>query len=289
MEPLMIKKAVWLVDCKHVTNKYMLQKIVYLTKTYQCELIVVFDQRLRALEKKYWFNFAESSALEQEWQAAVEQNNKALIQQLDKSKVKYKTQSLDKGNYQELFKLLTDNSVLILQNEEIAQRHAIFQQLASIPCHVFIATASKWQETPYILGAIDPLHENARPLDLDHKIVSHVRLLAAGSKAKWQLGHVNYVQAAFLRYKKEFEKVHHDGVYAFVDSIDVNRRRVVFLNGLPEEAIYKWVKNNHVDITVMGIVARNKWLSHLIGSTTIALLQDLPSDVLLIKSLAEDE
>ncbi|GHF91498.1 universal stress protein [Thalassotalea marina] len=289
MESLTVKNAIWLVDCKHETNKLVLQKVVRFVKTYQSDLTIVFDQRLRAIEKKYWFNFAESEALEKEWHNSVEKSKNNIVKLLAKSNIDYQTKCLDKGNYRELFKILNEDSLLILQDETTEQRHPIFQQLASIPCHVYIAKKDKWNEQPKVMGAIDPLHENARPFDLDHLIVNHVRALAKHLEAQWYLGHASYVQAAFLKYKKEFDKVHHDGVNAFVDSIGVNRRRVVFLNGLPEDAINKWVKTNEVDITVMGIVARNNWISHLVGSTTVALLQNPPSDMLLIKSMAEDE
>jgi nucleotide-binding universal stress UspA family protein len=77
--------------------------------------------------------------------------------------------------------------------------------------------------------------------------------------------------------------MHHEGLNIFAEKNRLPDEQCVLLEGIPEDALSSYVNKHHVDIIVIGLVARNKLEQFWVGSTTSALLCDPPCDMLLIK------
>lgn len=278
----------WLIDCKQKVEPVVLKKVIKLAQAYKGKLTIIFDTRYRSAERSYWFLEKELKNISEEWIKSVAMQKGFVIDRLTSSNVPFEQVEIDSGNYNEVLNRLDDSSLLIIQDVSSALRHPIYQEFTRLPGHICVLSNRKWQEKALIIGAIDPLHENSRPFDLDHKIVEHTSMLADAVSAQWHLVHSTFLQPQFLQYKKQINDIHQEGVYRFLGEVNVAKKKVNLLHGLPEQAIARHIQQNKVDLCIMGIVARNKWLAHLIGSTTIALLQEPPCDMLFLKSHSDD-
>lgn len=278
---------VWLIDGRREISDVVVKKIIKIVAAYSAKLSIVYDNRLRAKERNYWFDDKVFETISNDWVAAQQHKINVVKSLLTDAKVNHR---IDVVEHTEFEKTLTNcfkqakNNVLVLQNEALGSRHPIFQALASLPCSILLLRDSRWRKELKFLGAVDPLHENSRPMDLDLKIVEQTKKLAQVFNANWFIGHACYVQPSFLQYKKKFEDIHREGLQEFLDQVKIPRLHGVLLKGMPEDAITDWMVEQKADLLVMGIVARNKLISHLVGSTTMPLLNNPPSDMLLVKS-----
>lgn len=76
---------------------------------------------------------------------------------------------------------------------------------------------------------------------------------------------------------------HVKAFHAFVDRHQIPNDRCHRLVGLPAQCISDLVERHKVDMVVVGNIYRNAWERMLLGSTTEALAQDLPCDLLVVK------
>ncbi|MCC2607497.1 universal stress protein [Planctobacterium marinum] len=278
---------IWLVDGKHTIHPAVEDKVVKLAKLHHATISIVFDNRLRARERHYWFMFDKSEQAEQTWIKEQEEKQQRIRERMKQENLAFNFIVLDKPNYMETIEACTQgkkDNLLLIQDEQITERHPIFQDLANLQCHVLVMQPKAWNSQTRLIGAVDPLHENSRPDDLDFIISKKTRNLAKLLKSEWVIAHACHVPASFIQYKHKISTLHRQGLDDFMERIGATPKHAVLLNGLPEKALTDWVNKQDSDILVIGNVTRNMLLSHLVGSTTMALLNNPPCDMLLIKS-----
>ncbi len=279
---------IWLIDGRREVHDVVIQKVIRLASVYQTPTTLIVDRRLRASERSYWKIFENYEALNSAWSEQQAQRLAEVEAALDAASIDFSTVTLDSAKYLDAVEAALkpgSENILILQDEKAMARHPIFQELVNLPCAAFILTPKPWQREMKIMGAIDPLHENARPLDLDFKIVKKTRSLANHLRAaKWHIANACYLPPSCVEYKAKLLEIHTEAVTEYIRQVDVPIEHFLVLKGLPEDAIESWFQKHNADLLVIGLVARNKLMSHLVGSTTIALLNDPPADMLLVKS-----
>jgi nucleotide-binding universal stress UspA family protein len=133
------------------------------------------------------------------------------------------------------------------------------------------------------LAAVDPLHEHARPDELDDNIVSLTKVWATSLKSSWVIVHCCYIASVLTQYKSKLITMHREGFSAFAKRNRLHNEQCVLLEGIPEDALSSYVEKHHVGILVIGLVARNTLEQFWVDSTTSALLCSPPCDLLLIK------
>ncbi len=274
-------------DGKQKCHKTVIDKVILLTSIYDCSLKLVYDRRFRTQERHYWLSDEKHNQMQNAWNETHEKHLAEINKALAAARVSYDLTMIEKADFSRVVSdMFDDNSdnILLLQNEKAGLRHPIFQELSALPFSVFLLTEQKWAKIPNIIGAVDPLHENSRPFDIDGKIVNQIKKLAKKLSANWTIAHACFIQPMFLGYKAQFEDIHREGLYRFTNALGIKKENTALLKGMPEEALANWIKNNKGDLLVLGIIARNKLMAHLVGSTTIALLYEPPCDMLLLKS-----
>jgi nucleotide-binding universal stress UspA family protein len=127
------------------------------------------------------------------------------------------------------------------------------------------------------------MHEHARPEQIDDNIVSLTQNWASSLKATWTIAHCYYIASVLTKYKNKVLSVHHEGLNAFAKRNRIAHDHCVLLEGIPEDILTSYIDKHHVDVLVIGLVARNKLEQFWVGSTTSALLCAPPCDMLLIK------
>lgn len=289
--PSLTANIIWLIDGKHSIHAAVVEKVIKLAKLQQANVQVIFDNRLRARERHYWFVFDKSEQAEQAWISEQKEKQQSIQEHLQQVNLNFTFTVLDKPNYMEAIEACSQGkkeNLLVIQDEPLTDRHPIFQDLANLQCHVLLMQPRAWNSNVKLIGAVDPLHENSRPDDLDFIISKKTRNLAKLLKSEWVIAHACHVPASFIQYKSKISTLHRQGLDDFMERIGATPKHAVLLNGLPEKALADWISKQDTDILVIGNVTRNLFLSHLVGSTTMALLNKPPCDMLLIKSHSQE-
>jgi len=277
-------KFIWLIDGRNVVSTVVIGKIKKLIG--QGTLEILLDKRQKERERNFWL--IDQIKLQTTWQqldAEFESKVRSLEDALTEANIDHNLHLVSKKDLLATIDTLKKEhkaNTLILQDESPETRHPIFQMFANLTIDVLLLTKNKWQPKPHLLGCVDPLHEHARPAELDDNVVIRSRNLAAQLNAKWTIAHAYFTPPMFLNYRQQFKEIHADGLMEFGKNHSLKKECLVLLNGLPETAITNWLVNHKADILVLGIVARNNLVSRFIGSTTMALLQKPPADMFLI-------
>jgi universal stress protein E len=154
-----------------------------------------------------------------------------------------------------------------------------------------------WPAQPTLLTAVDPFHTHDKPAALDHE------LLATGLYLEGQFGgqlHVvhaysalSYLPAPLLEGAAvpvgdaaASQAYHQEGLDTLMAGYDVPAERVHLLEGMPREALPAFSQQVAANLTIMGAVSRGRLQRLVIGSTAESVLDQLSSDVLIIKSPA---
>nr|WP_268411397.1 universal stress protein [Alteromonas sp. a30]MCY7297233.1 universal stress protein [Alteromonas sp. a30] len=276
---------IWFFDAQHPVSDVVLNKQIRLAKAFNSQVCVVIDQRARATERRFWqsasFFEAASKAHIEQVQNLQLQLEKALTQHQINYRMFISDQKLYRQTIERALSENAENMILLMQKPKASQ-HAIYQDLASLPCSVFMLTEKPWSATVKMTAAIDPLHEHARPEALDNRIVRSTQDFEKKLNAQWWLVHCCYISPMFLEYKQAIKDIHAEGFEQFAEENRIAPARLKMLTGMPESALPAWVDKQKVDVLVLGMVARNALMAHLVGSTTTALLSQQPCDMLMV-------
>ncbi|TEW54675.1 universal stress protein [Psychromonas sp. RZ22] len=176
-----------------------------------------------------------------------------------------------------------EQTLVVIEDNIVAKRHSIFQKLTAIDAPVLIVNKKPWRNPIKVLAAVDPIHENASTGRVDTHIVSYTEQLAALLKAKWSVVHCCNITWPLAKYKTKILAAHRNGLTFFAKKQRITLDKCILLEGMPETALTAHIIEQNSNILVIGLIARNKLEQLWIGSTTTALLTDLPCDMLLIK------
>ena len=172
-----------------------------------------------------------------------------------------------------------------------------WELLRTSPLPVLLLKNSRpWRE-PTILAAIDPSHAHDKPARLDAIIVAEARRLSRALRGSVELMHATYptgfgltmadpgIDALTLAtvYEQQ-QKRDHANFEAFARRAHIPRASCQVIDSDPEFAIPHVAKKLGADLVVMGAVSRSGLKRVFIGNTAERVLDDLPCDVLVVKS-----
>ncbi|PKI16575.1 universal stress protein [Colwellia sp. 12G3] len=284
---MITEQLIWFIDSRFYYQTTSLEKIIRLANIHQKSIKVIIDASTQLTGHGYWHLFNDKDALSKELMITIEAKKTQLLKYFSMSAIKAEVIINQSANY--LATLNTNvesniNSIVIIEDNSAKKRHSIFQHLADINAPVLLLTKNAWKQQISFLVAVDPLHEHARPEMIDNNIVSLTKNWVDRLKAKWTVVHCFYIASVLTKYKKNIQSMHRDGLDDFAKKLRIPPEQSVLLEGIPEEALVLYIRQHHVDILAIGLVARNQLEQLWIGSTTTALLCDLPCDILLIKN-----
>ena len=168
-------------------------------------------------------------------------------------------------------------------------------RLSRVP--VLLIKRPEAYDHPRLLAAVDPSHARAKPARLDQEILDLGKSLSSalggqlhsvhaftpipdGSQSSDALdtvtaGRINakLAEAASTRYRK------------LLAGYQIPKTRQHLEADSPLEAIQRVARDARCDIVTMGALSRSGWRRVLIGNTAEELLDELPSDILIVKPL----
>lgn len=284
---MITEQLIWFIDSRFYYQTTSLDKIVRLANIHQKSIKVIIDVSAQITGRGYWHLFNGKEALAKELMLTIEAKKTQLLKYFAMNAIKVEVTINQSANY--LATLNTNvennvNSIVIIEDNSAEKRHSIFQHLADINAPVLLLTKKIWKHPISFLVAVDPLHEHARPEMIDNNIVTLTKNWGEKLQAKWTVAHCFYIASVLTKYKTNVRAIHRDGLDIFAKNLNIPHEQCVLLEGIPEDVLASYIHQHHVDIITIGLVARNQLNRLWIGSTTTALLCDLPCDMLLIKN-----
>ena len=279
-------QLIWFIDSRFFYENTSLDKLVHLANIHKKQIKVIIDASAQLTGRGYWHLFDNIEPLSNEVIVALDKKQAQLNQFFNMNAIKADVIINQSINYLKILNSEIEKnagSLVIIEDSIIANRHPIFQEFRGLKVPILLLSKKRWKHSINILAAIDPMHEHARPDHIDENIVSLTQNWASSLKASWVIAHCYYVASVLTQYKRKLIAMHHESLNAFAKINRLPDKHCVLLEGIPENALSSYIDKHHIDILVIGLVARNKLEQFWIGSTTSALLCAPPCDMLLIK------
>jgi len=283
---MITEQLIWFIDSRFYYQNTSLDKIVQLANTHKKNVKIIIDASTQLTGRGYWHLFNSDNTLSNELITSLEAKKAQMLKYFGMNAIKAEisiNQSVDYLASLNSQITTSNNAIVVIEDHPVAKRHPIFQLLTDINASVLLLNKKVWKHPIKMLAAVDPLHEHARPGKIDDDIVLLTKNWAKNLEANWSVAHCYYVASVLTTYKSKVRAMHTEGFSLFAKKLRLTDDQCVLLEGVPEDAMTNYIKKHHIDILTLGIVARNKLEQLWIGSTTTALLNELPCDLLLIK------
>jgi nucleotide-binding universal stress UspA family protein len=280
------EQLIWFIDSRYFYLNISLDKIIHLANIHHKKITIVIDAKGKNSEPWYAHLLNEKSLPFNDDNILLAEKQVKLLNFFKMNAIKAEILICPSINYA---KILNDeiakntNSLVIIEDTHLAKRHPIFQMLTQIKAPILLLSNKIWKHPIKILGAIDPLHENARPETIDNTIVELMLDWGKTLKAKHIIAHCCYISPVLSQYKKKIITEHDQALKEYSKNFRVTKEQQILLEGKPEEVLPTYIRDNQIDVLFIGLVARNKLSQFWIGSTTSALLAALPCDMLLVQ------
>jgi universal stress protein E len=160
-----------------------------------------------------------------------------------------------------------------------------------------------WKDPPVVVAAVDPVHANDKPGQLDIRIIEWARKIATDCKAALQVVHTyQTLEEIGLRAKwafkpgrlpleelnRKIKTEHTQAMYLLAEACGLPKDSVHVLPGRPEEILPAFADKQRASLVVMGALARSKFKQRLIGSTAAKALDHFSCDVLVAHAKPKD-
>ena len=149
-----------------------------------------------------------------------------------------------------------------------------------------------------VAAAVDPLHRNDKPAELDNSILEAATMLTEVLGGDLQVVHTYDATAAIAassgviptatilpgdEIREEVRQQHETRLYELTDAHKIPRDHVHNLEGDSRVRLPEFAIASEIDLMVVGAVSRNRIKRWLIGSTAEKILDKLPCDLLILK------
>lgn len=179
--------------------------------------------------------------------------------------------------------------------------HYLFDQadwhlIRECPVPLLLAKKKAWSDGGHIAASVDPFHECDSPARLDRLILDQASRLAQSVEGDLRVLHSFNVLPHSAIFDEQlvtdFEglqrKVRQEHIQALNGllqeyGLSVDSPSVTLKESEPHDAMLEYVDEAHIDVLVMGAVARGLIDRLLVGSTVERILDKLHADLLVVK------
>lgn len=150
---------------------------------------------------------------------------------------------------------------------------------------------------PRFVAAVDPLHERAKPTELDERIIGAAKQLCYPLNGELHVFHAFDATPAFAapmdsiamplpipEITEAMRARHTKAVHELTDSHGIARDCVHVQEGSTRERVVQLTDELHADVVVMGAVSRRGLKRLFLGNTAEDVLDKLPCDLLIVKA-----
>jgi len=168
-----------------------------------------------------------------------------------------------------------------------------WQLIRHCPVPLWLVHHGEW-EGSRLCVALDPLHSADKPAILDHRLIAGARELSSKLKMEDHYLHcfaplprtlvfdVELV-AAYNQYAEQSAEQHRQAFETLLGQYPIAMPNTHLVEGFPEEAIPHFVREQGIDLLLMGAIARGHLETALIGNTAERVLEAVDCDLLVLK------
>jgi len=173
---------------------------------------------------------------------------------------------------------------------------ADWRLLRQCPVPLLLSRTHRWPERPRIAAAIDPFHLDDGAAALDRKILAHANRLATRLGGELHVIHVfntlphsaifdEHLVVDYEQLQKKVKEEHRQRIGEIIAplQLEVGDPCVHLREGEFHQIMPGWIEEESIDVLVMGSLARGFVDRLLIGSSAERLLDQVSSDLLIIK------
>ncbi len=164
---------------------------------------------------------------------------------------------------------------------------------STCPAPVLVIKSDAKAPYRHIVAAVDPMHEHAKPRDLDAAVVAVAKAIREPTGATLSVLHC-YTPLAELPIasadyvpledaERALEQARRDAVTELVEGAGLEADAAILVAGRPRAVLQAMTERGEADLVVMGALARGRLEELLIGSTAERLLERSSADVLIVK------
>ncbi|PSW05495.1 universal stress protein [Photobacterium lipolyticum] len=273
-------------------NHAVLLNALRMAAVSQCGLTILIDAYTRTLDRSYLDVLGFKSKLREHLQQDTESYISSTYDQLltlieeEELDVTVSVECLLEPSWE---RRLTDvlnvsgSNWLLLDYSKPAERHPIFSKLAKLPVSILLMRDQRWKTKPVLLAAVDPLHRHDRPATMDQSIVRIADVLSVRFTTSYKIVHCCHITPYLVKYAKQIMAIHSDALREFRAKNKLDGVSLALIPGNPEQHLPDVARKARCDILVMGGFCRSSMSNFWLGSTTEAVVQAMPCDILLVK------
>lgn len=274
-------------------DQLALDKAIRLARVSGGSLELVISDHNAYLEDGFYFDPPQARLLRQEH---VERNRQLLEDMAIVIRQQGFTVEVDAlwGNpaYQKLIeKVLTSKPDLLVQStrhhDKIARlllSHQDWQLLRYCPCPLLLVKDMAWPEHPLFVAAVDPVHSNDKPADLDHQLTHVAQSLATLGSGEVRLFHSCYQAPVSGVYPLVVDKaLYREKTAALLAAFSLSDDALFISDEVVTQALPAYLQQQDASVLVMGAVSRSALDRFFVGSTAEKLLDRVDQDVLVVK------
>lgn len=179
--------------------------------------------------------------------------------------------------------------------------HYLFDQadwhlIRECPVPLLLVKKKAWSDGGHIAASVDPFHECDSPAALDRLILDQASRLAQTIEGDLKVLHSfnvlphsaifdEHLVTDFEGMQRKVRQEHVEALNRLLDEygLSVESASVTLKESEPHDAMLEYVDEAHIDVLVMGAVARGLIDRLLVGSTVERILDKLHADLMVVK------
>jgi universal stress protein E len=168
-----------------------------------------------------------------------------------------------------------------------------WRMLALCPAPVLVVKSDGNEPYRHLVAAVDPLHEHAKPAELDAEILRIAKGLKARTKAELRVVHCFTPVAELVRdaverlpledAERALANARNEALHSLVATAKLPQDSADLLPGKPAAVLEGLVDRGAADLVILGGLSRGRLKDFFIGSTAQRLLERSRADVLVVK------
>lgn len=181
-------------------------------------------------------------------------------------------------------------------------KHYIFDQadwqlIRECPVPLLLVKQRAWSDTGQVAAAVDPFHESDLSAELDHTILEWAARLVQALEGDLKVMHSfsvlpqsvifdEHLVTDFSSLQQNVRTQHIEALNQLLKpyGLTTDSPAVTLKEEEPHQAIIEYVEQAHIDIVVLGAVARGMIDRILVGSTVERILDAINADLLVVKA-----
>jgi universal stress protein E len=151
-------------------------------------------------------------------------------------------------------------------------------------CPLLLAKKECEWQSRRVLACVDPAHPHSSAETLDYEIIAAGHLLAYQTRGELHVFHAIEPMAHRLAKPEQLYEQHKELVTGLIRPYGVGEQRLHIVHGQPAHTLLPVVESLRADLVVMGAVSKGALETLFVGHTAEKILDDLPCDILVVKS-----